>query len=439
MIEANNPEIDAAQLERRIEVELKQPEQPVAIASPSWPSGLEMAPAQQSVSLLALKVRLRRVPVIGSSLALFNQWQRRRRIAARLLARPYLGYALRWLKSLALVHETRGRVEIAARALNAMDNKLTFMEQRLRTEIALSNARVTDLHQEVEFAEQRLKTAQELHLAHVNALRQEIAEEKKRSAENRVEILFQQRRLTKALETTGQSRDAAAVLAEARNPVHTDALDSYYAAFEAAYRGSREEIKKRLEVYLERIKNRPEDLPVLDIGCGRGEWIELLRDHGIAAYGVDINSMFVADARARAIDAREAEALAHMRGLGDASLAGITGFHIIEHLELDVLISLIDEASRVLAPGGFLLFETPNPENLIVGATTFWNDPTHRAPLPPSVTRFMVGQRGFVDSEVIYLHEADDTLKLQGADAVTSRLNQLFYGPQDYAIWARKA
>lgn len=432
MIEANNPEIDAAQLERRIEVELKQPEQPVAIASPSGPSSLGMAPAQQSASLLALKVRLRRVPVIGSGLALFNQWQRRRRIAARLLAMPYLGYALRWLKSLALVHETRESVVIAARALNAM-------EQRLRTEIALSNARVTDLHQEVEFAEQRLKTAQELHLAHVNALRQEIAEEKKRSAENRVEILFQQRRLTKALETTGQSRDAAVVLAEARNPVHTDALDSYYAAFEAAYRGSREEIKKRLEVYLERIKNRPEDLPVLDIGCGRGEWIELLRDHGIAAYGVDINSMFVADARARAIDTREAEALAHMRGLGDASLAGITGFHIIEHLELDVLISIIDEASRVLAPGGFLLFETPNPENLIVGATTFWNDPTHRAPLPPSVTRFMVGQRGFVDSEVIYLHEADDTLKLQGADAVASRLNQLFYGPQDYAIWARKA
>ncbi|MDO9459406.1 MAG: class I SAM-dependent methyltransferase [Alphaproteobacteria bacterium] len=436
MIEANNPDIDVAALERRTEVELQQPEQLVA---PSLAMGLEMAPLPSDSSLLALKMLLRDIPVLGAVLAMLNRWQRQRQVGARLLATPYLGYGLRWLKSLALVHETRGRLEMTVRELASTEQKLASTEQRLCTEIALSNARIGELRQEVEFVEQRLKTAHELNLAHVTALRQEVAEEKTRGARNRAETLFQQRRLTAAIETSGLRPGAPAASAEANKPVRTDALDSYYAAFEDSFRGSREEIKRRLEVYLDRIKTNPENLPVLDIGCGRGEWIEMLGARGVAAYGIDLNSVFVADARARALDVREAEALAHLRSLEDASLAGLTGFHIIEHLALDDLISIIDEANRVLAPGGFLLFETPNPENLIVGASTFWSDPTHRAPLPPSVSRFMVEQRGFIDAEVIYLHEADDALKMKGTDAVVTRLNQLFYGPMDYAIWARKA
>jgi len=435
MIEANNPGIDFAALERRIEVEVRQPEK---LAAPSLPAGAGMAAAHHASAVLALKMRLRGIPVIGPMMAMINRWQRRRRIGPRLLATPYLGYAVRWLKSLALVHETRGRLEVTIRELGAMETRLNmrlselrqevgFVEQRLRTQISLSDAHLADMRAQMGLTEQ-----------HLADLRQAVAEEKRRIAENRTEILFQQRRLTTALET-GNIRAAAAADSAGAAALHTDALDSYYAAFEAAFRGSREEIKNRLRVYLDRVSGANSNLPVLDIGCGRGEWIELLKEQGVAAYGIDLNSVFIADARAQDLDVRQAEALAHLRSLGDASLAGLTGFHIIEHLELNDLISIIDEANRVLAPGGFLLFETPNPENLIVGASSFWNDPTHRSPLPPSVMRFMAGQRGFIDAEVIYLHEAEDALKITGGDEVADRLNQLLYGPMDYAIWARKA
>ncbi len=436
MIEANNPDIDYGALERRIAVEMLQPEQH---GVPALTAGGQLASGYKTSALLALKMRLRGIPVIGSAMAMLNQWQRQRQIGARLLAVPYLGYGLRWLKSLALVHETRGRLEMTVRELGAAEHRFNARLGEANARLGEVNARLDELRQEMSFVEQRLKVAQELNLAHTTALRQEVDEEKRRSAENRSEMVFQQRRLTAALAAPALQSGAGAAAVGVTMPARTDALDSYYAAFEAAFRGSREQIKSRLEVYMDRMSVAATHLPVLDIGCGRGEWIELLAESGIKAYGIDLNSVFVADARTANLDVREAEALAHLQSLPDASLAGLTGFHIIEHLALDDLIRIIDEANRVLTPGGFILFETPNPENLIVGASTFWNDPTHRAPLPPSVSRFMVEQRGFLNAEVIYLHEADEAQKLQGDDAVAMRLNRLLYGPMDYAIWARKA
>ncbi|MFZ5914578.1 MAG: methyltransferase domain-containing protein [Pseudomonadota bacterium] len=440
MIRSNNPGIDAAALEKRIEVELRQPEQPPA----PWPSsslstgGAPILPAQ-GAGLKNLKLRLRGVPVLGKLLMELNRWQRRRRLVGRALSTPYLGYVLRWLKSLALIHESRGRMELTVR-------ELSLTEQRLRTEIALSNLHLAELRErmeasrrELEFSEQRLNTAMELNLQHLSALRAEIAEEKKRSAANRSEIIFQQRRLTEVLESPARQASVAPGQENAASVVQGDELDSYYAAFEASFRGAREEIRARLSVYLDRVMACRGDLPVLDIGCGRGEWIELLGEQGITAYGVDLNSVFVADAQQRGLDARKAEAISHLRSLTDASLSGVTGFHIIEHLQIQDLVMVIDEANRVLTSGGFLLLETPNPENLLVGASSFWNDPTHRAPLPSSVMRFMLEQRGFPDPEVIYLHPADEKMKLRETGETSERLNQLLYGPMDYAIWARKA
>lgn len=428
MIEANNPDIDAAQLERRIEQELEQPERS---HTPPQVLSSGVSSVYSDTGGMALKLRLRAIPVLGPVLVRLNRWQRRHKVMARILARPLLGYVLRWMKSLLLVHETRGLLHQTQGRVDRAMQEAGFVEHRL-------NVRLTVLRYEVGFVEQRLKTELENYLTQLTVLRDQVADEKKQIALNRSEILFQQRRLNTLLENgvqpaAGEARSASPVQAAG------DELDSYYAAFESAFRGSREEIRGRLEFYLDRVKPGLQDRPVLDIGCGRGEWIELLRDHGIAAYGIDMNSMFVADARESGLDVRQSEALAHLRSLNDACLAGITGFHIIEHLEVDHLIRILDEANRVLVPGGFLLVETPNPENLIVGASSFWNDPTHRAPLPPSVTRFMIEQRGFLNPEVIYLHPAEEKLRLEGDDRVSQRLNQLLYGAQDYAIWARKA
>jgi len=436
MIEANNPAVDVAALERRIEVELRQPER---LNIPPLAASSGVTSVYRTPRWLALKLRLRAIPVLGSILAALNRWRRRHRLIPRLLAIPYAGYAFRWVKSLMLVHETRGQLHQTRDRVEQVLREASFVEQRLsdrlsvlRTEVGLTEQRLSDrlsvLRTEAGLTEQRLA-----------ALREEVAEEKKLIAANRSDIIFQQRRLTR-LQEQGVTPTPVADTASVAVKVRSDALDSFYAAFEASFRGTEAEIKDRKRVYLDRVEfSVKQGLPVLDIGCGRGEWIELLAEQGIAAYGIDMNSVFVADAQLCNLDIREAEALAHLRSLPDASLAGLTGFHIIEHLELNDLINIIDEANRVLAPGGFLLFETPNPENLIVGSNSFWADPTHRAPVPPSVSRFMVEHRGFVDTEIIYLHPDDDAEHLEGADPVASLLNRLLYGARDYAILARKA
>jgi len=176
------------------------------------------------------------------------------------------------------------------------------------------------------------------------------------------------------------------------------AWDHLYNAFEDLQRGSYAEIQSRLGVYLDDMPTS--DDPVIDIGCGRGEWLDLLKQKGIAAYGVDNNPDVAERAAARELDVRTADALDHLASVPDRSVAAVTAFHVAEHLPLEALIGLIDGALRVLRPGGKLILETPNPANLTVGATTFWLDPTHIRPLPSDLLAFLVSSRGFGDVEV---------------------------------------
>ena len=270
-------------------------------------------------------------------------------------------------------------------------------------------------------------------------------ESRHRLAALRQEVLFQQRRLSASLEVrgapSGHQDPGAGPSAPPREGAVDDRLNAFYAQFEDSFRGSQEDIKARVSVHADRIvlagAGTPER-PVLDIGCGRGEWLEVLREHGLAAYGIDSNDVTVSACRARGLDARRAEALGHLRSLADGSIGGVTAFHVAEHLPLDVLADLLDETLRVLEPGGVLLLETPNPENLLVGGMTFYNDPTHRNPLPPAVLQFLVRQRGFVDAEIVRLHPFPDDHLLPQDDVIGQRLNHLLYGPQDYAVVARK-
>jgi O-antigen chain-terminating methyltransferase len=151
-------------------------------------------------------------------------------------------------------------------------------------------------------------------------------------------------------------------------------LDAYYAAFEDEFRGSREDIFNKLRVYLpiiEEAKVGTPDLPILDVGCGRGEWLELLRESGYIARGIDINRVMLQQCRARGLEVAQSDVIAYLQSLPDASLGAVTGFHIIEHLPFEVLIKLFDETVRVLSPGGLAIFETPNPENILVATHTF--------------------------------------------------------------------
>lgn len=218
-------------------------------------------------------------------------------------------------------------------------------------------------------------------------------------------------------------------------------LDSFYTAFEEKFRGSYEDIVDRLKVHLplvEEARVGKTESPVLDIGCGRGEWIELLQKSGYVAQGLDVNSITIEECRNKGLNVIESDAIAYLQSLPEKSIGALTGFHIIEHLPFEILIKLFDEAVRVLVPGGLVIFETPNPQNVMVGSNTFYLDPTHRNPLPSPMIKFMAESRGLGQVRIIDLHPSPENLRLTGSD-VAERFSDYFYGPQDYAVVGYKA
>ena len=219
-------------------------------------------------------------------------------------------------------------------------------------------------------------------------------------------------------------------------------LDAFYVALEEHFRGSAADIRQRVSVYLPIIAEAAagtSDAPVLDIGCGRGEWLEVVRDSGLRGSGIDSNVAMVELCRVRGLDVSAADAVSYLTGAVDASLGALTAFHLIEHLAFRDLIVLVDQAYRCLRRGGVAIFETPNPENLRVGACNFWLDPTHAKPLPPELMHFVLQARGFSRVEIVRLHPFPYELHFaSGESEVRSRLNELLYGWQDYAVIGRK-
>lgn len=223
--------------------------------------------------------------------------------------------------------------------------------------------------------------------------------------------------------------------------------DDLYRDLERAFRGSREAVKALTEIYLPDV--RRSGGPVVDIGCGRGEWLELLSEHDIEAYGVDLNVAFAEENQQRGLDVRVGDAIAHLATIEPASLGAVTGFHLAEHLPLTVLLALADRAFTALRPGGVLILETPNPTNVRVGAAQFWIDPTHERPLHPEFLQFVLAHRGFAPVEIRPLHPArhfeQDWAALLDVDAppgspaaeVLDDLRNALAGPQDYAVLAR--
>jgi O-antigen chain-terminating methyltransferase len=235
---------------------------------------------------------------------------------------------------------------------------------------------------------------------------------------------------------------AAAISLEAASAPVQD-RSRFYVEFEALFRGQREDIKQRLRAYIPQLshileKPKAERLPVVDVGCGRGEWLELMAELDIPATGVDMNGAMVEACLEQGLYARQADAIAYLRSLPAGSLAAVTGFHIIEHLPFEVLLSLFEAAQHALCSGGVVIFETPNPENLKVGACNFYFDPTHLSPVVPQVAEFMARQCGFAHAEILRLHPYPEHFLFKGGTPVEEILNKELYGPQDYAVLGRK-
>ena len=226
--------------------------------------------------------------------------------------------------------------------------------------------------------------------------------------------------------------------------------EELYQDLEDTFRGTREHVRALTAEYLDDIATVAGKGAVVDVGCGRGEWLEVLRDADIESYGVDTNQVVVDRCVARGLDARAEDALVHLRQLPESSLRAVTSFHLVEHLSLDTLIGLIEAALLALKPGGILILETPNPTNLSVGAASFYLDPTHIKPVHPQFLEFLLLARGFSEAEVRFLH-SEDTDRLEPEDLVSNdadparaqalvdRINWALAGPLDYAVIARKA
>ena len=264
----------------------------------------------------------------------------------------------------------------------------------------------------------------------------------------RTDLLAQRRQVAALRSEIARVRLGETMSSADEEPLVDRDLQELYARFEAAFRPSTKELQERFEEYLPAL----EDLiggvyPVIDIGAGRGEFVELLSAHGIPCRGVDLNADAVAEAEQQGRAVEQAEAIEYLSGLDGESVGAITMFHLIEHLDPSVAVRLLDECLRVTRPGGLLIVETPNPTNLTVGAAAFYLDPSHLRPVTPTYLEFLVRDCGYTDVQTRFLHplpEYDLDLAVPpgaGAEATKLLLDDVKWalkGPQDYAVIARR-
>ncbi|PWU25194.1 MAG: hypothetical protein C5B48_02560 [Candidatus Rokuibacteriota bacterium] len=201
-------------------------------------------------------------------------------------------------------------------------------------------------------------------------------------------------------------------------------------------RGSTAEVRERQRVYVEDFRGSG---PVLDLGCGRGELLALLREAGIEARGVDADADMVAYAGGEGLDVEQADGLDHLRGLDDSSLGGIFLGQVVEHLPPASLLELLSLTARKLRPGGLLAAETINPLSPLA-LRNYFADLTHAQPLVPETLELLARQAGFRQTELRFLNEPAERLELPEDPVLAEnahRLNGLLFGPLDYALLAR--
>jgi O-antigen chain-terminating methyltransferase len=217
-------------------------------------------------------------------------------------------------------------------------------------------------------------------------------------------------------------------------------------------RGSRAEVIEKLGKYLAAFDGGAG--PVCDLGCGRGEFLELAKAAGLEAYGVDSDEESVAACRALGLDVRREDLFHHLRGLPPSRLGGVFCSQVVEHLPPELIPELMREVHRVLASRGVGVFETPNPATFATHVHSFWRDPTHVRPVPEPTLSFAARAAGLVVEDVRYTSRvvyeerlapvrtdarSDEVRAVaEQVNAIVERLNDLLYGYQDYALIVRK-
>ena len=258
------------------------------------------------------------------------------------------------------------------------------------------------------------------------------------SASERAQQLLREleERLTRVERRGSGGRASAPPVTVAAQPAAA-ALPDYF-AFESRMRGSVDAIRERQRRYVDELRDAA---PVLDVGCGRGELLQLLREGGVEARGIDADADMVAYARGEGLDVEQADLVEYLERQQEGSLGGIFMGQVVEHLPPAVLVRTLELAAARLRGGGVLVAETINPLSPLA-LRHYFADLTHAQPLVPETLELLARQSGFAETEIRYLNEPAERLTEPDDPVIAAnvrRLNELLFAPLDYALVARTA
>jgi 2-polyprenyl-3-methyl-5-hydroxy-6-metoxy-1,4-benzoquinol methylase len=349
-----------------------------------------------------------------------------------------------------------------AEALQAMQAQLTAFEQQMRQRedmlaahakaLQTMQAQLTAFEQQMRQREDMLAAHAETRQEHLNEWLESLDQQQKIGLQSmRERVSRAERKLRRVLYVLTDEQMAGEKLKIERKVMPSLALEPNfdYFGFEEKFRGSEEDIKARQRAYLEYFQEQND---ILDIGCGRGEFLELLGEAGIKVKGVDLDLDMVLYCREKGLDVVQEDGFAYLDSLPDEALGGIFAAQVIEHLESAQIIELVKLCRRKLRPGGILILETLNPKCLMIFAESFYMDFSHIKPIHPEAMKFLFESMGFLNVELKFSAPVEPSKRIltlpnpevpgttvERFNRSLEQLNELLYGFQDYAVIGRKA
>ena len=363
-------------------------------------------------------------------------------------SRPVIGPVLTGVKRLfyRLFHYP---LDDLARQTDDAVHRLHQHSQRAEEALAAETSQVLALRERIDTLSNQLELAHRLTAEtlgrDVQSLARRLAEQE--ATQERLQVQSRLGRLERFARTS--PREAAspqpAGPAAAPTPTGQQSPSFDYMTFENRFRPE-ETVRERQSAYLELLGTRKR---IVDLGCGRGELLELLGQADVSAYGIELDPDNVAVCQEKGLEVIQGDGVSHLEGLEESAVDGIVASHLIEHLESEALWRLVAAAADRLAGDGILVLETPNPESLLAGSINFHRDPTHVRPVHPETLAFLCESAGFRDVEIRRLapvpadvrlpqRTADEDPPSEHMSVVVDQLNELIYGYQDYALIARR-
>jgi SAM-dependent methyltransferase len=360
--------------------------------------------------------------------------------------RPEVGYSSRPVVGPILTAFKRVVYRLFHYPLDDLARQTDDAVRRLATAVAVETgsrqASLQEVRERIDTILNQLELANRITAENVASLEQNLAALEE--AHERLELPSRLARLERLARGTQPARSSPAPTpSAAAEPQGLPSFD--YMTFENRFRPERT-VLERHGRYLESLRKCRR---VLEIGCGRGELLDLLREENVSAYGVEIDPDFVAVCEEKGLEVVQGEGVSHLEALDEGAVDGVVASHVIEHLTPNQLWRLVTASAEKLPDGGILILETPNPESLLAGSINFHRDPTHVRPVHPDTLSFLCESAGFRDVETLRLEPVPAEVRLpersddgdgspeDHLSEVVRQLNELIYGYQDYALIAR--